>query len=125
MIIYYDTKTNNVFRFINQIKLICPKWTYININELEYFESTGHLITYTWANGTVPITTDYFISHFGSLIKSVSSSGNRNFGNQFGQSADIIADRLNCPMIHKFELSGFKNDVHFVINEILKLEKVI
>ena len=122
MIVYYDTKTGNVRRFIDKLKSINPSWNFININDQEHFTEKGHLITYTWARGSVPVTTDYFIERYSELILSVSSSGNRNWGATFGNAADDISKNLGCPILHKFELSGLKQDVNIVSNSIKLIE---
>lgn len=123
MTIYYDTKTGNVGRFVNQLQEICPEWTYININDSEHFTEPGHFITYTWARGSVPVTSQYFVERFSNLIHSVSSSGNQNWGQTYGMAADIISESVGCPIIHKFELSGLKQDVNIVANTIKMMER--
>lgn len=123
MVIYYDTKTGNVKRFIDQLCELNPNWSYININDYEHFSEPGHLITYTWARGSVPITTQYFIERFSKLIQSVTSSGNTNWGQTFGMAADSISEEIGCPIIHKFELSGLKSDVNIVSNTIKMMKR--
>jgi len=116
--IYYDTKTGNVARFIKKLCDIHPEWHFININDFEHFSEPGHLITFTWARGSAPVTTQYFVERFSNLILSVSSSGNRNWGPTFGMAADIISKNIGCPIFHKFELSGLKEDVQTIAGKI-------
>lgn len=122
MIIYYDSKTGNVERFINKLQALKPNWIYININTQKYFSLKGHFITYTTGFGEIPTSSEYFVNKFGQLIQSVASSGNRNWGNNFGLAADLIANMIGCKLIHKFELSGLKNDVNFIANAIESLD---
>lgn len=123
MVIYFDTKTGGVKRFIDKLSELNPNWTYININDQEHFTEPGHLITYTWSRGSVPVTTQYFIERFSSLIQSVSSSGNTIWGQTYGMAADLISEKIGCPIIHKFELAGLKPDVNIVSNTIKMLER--
>lgn len=123
MTIYYDTKTGNVERFVKQLENICPEWKFVNINDFEHFTEPGHFITYTWARGSVPVTSQYFIERYSNLIQSVSSSGNLNWGQTFGMAAEEISKKIGCPIIHKFELSGLKQDVNIVANTIRMMER--
>lgn len=111
MVIYYDSKTGNVCRFINKLISQNKNITAININDDEYYTQAGHLITYTTGSGSVPITTEYFMQRFNHLILSVSASGNRNWGNNFAISADKLSILYNKPVILKFELSGMQFDI--------------
>ncbi|TKI79065.1 MULTISPECIES: class Ib ribonucleoside-diphosphate reductase assembly flavoprotein NrdI, partial [Bacillus cereus group] len=45
--------------------------------------------------------------------KGVSASGNRNWGDMFGASADKISTKYEVPIVSKFELSGTNNDVEY------------
>ena len=50
------------------------------------------------------------------LIKSVSSSGNRNWGVFFAVAADKIQEKYGIPVLMKFELSGTNTEVENYIN---------
>lgn len=109
-VIYFDTKTQNVARFVNKL-LEHGNFELIDINSQEHFDRPGHLVTYTTGSGQIPVTTEYFMSRNNQLIHSISSSGNRNWGSNFGIAADKIADQYSIPVLIKFELSGFDEDV--------------
>ena len=49
-------------------------------------------------------------------LKGVIAGGNRNFGETFGLSGDIIAEKCNVPMLFKFELAGTDKDITTVRN---------
>jgi protein involved in ribonucleotide reduction len=48
----------------------------------------------------------------------VSASGNRNWGDRFGASADLIARLYNVPVLSKFELSGTSKDIEIFKREV-------
>lgn len=123
MTVYFDSKTGNVKRFIERLKLLLPHCIFVNINDQEFFEQAGHLITYTWAQGKVPVTTQYFVTRFSHLILSVSSSGNRNWGQSFGMAADSISKEIDCPVLHKFELSGLNEDLNIIKSFLIETER--
>lgn len=121
MIIYYDSKTGNVKRFAEKIALLKPDWTISDIRQAPL--GRGHLVTYTAANGGIPGTTLKFLENNSKDIKSVSVSGNRNWGSRFANAATEISEKFNIPIALKFELSGFDIDVKRFIKYISKSEK--
>lgn len=114
MIVYFDTKTGNVKRFIDKLIAYNPAVRAVNINDVELVTERGHLITYTTGMGNVPITTSYFMERYNSLILTVSASGNRNWGLNFAKSANILSEQYNIVLAHKFELSGIGCDVEII-----------
>lgn len=46
-----------------------------------------------------------------SKVKGVIGTGNLNFGEDFARSGDSIAQKLEIPMLYRFELSGTDDDV--------------
>lgn len=121
MIIYYDSKTGNVRKFVEKLVALKPNWTAVNIQD--GFKGGGHLITYTVANGSPPATSVAFLKMHGKAIRSVSVSGNRNWGLRFAQAAKIINRTFGIPILLKFEISGFQNDLEFFIENVIKYEK--
>lgn len=117
MYIYYDSRTGNVERFIQKLKSQ-RDWHFLKISQDLIPEGCGHLITYTTNFGEVPRSTFRFMERYGEKIKSVSSSGNMNWGQSFGLAADKIASQYQIPLLLKFELSGLPQDVETLINRI-------
>lgn len=109
--IYFESKTGNVRRFVNKLADMSCDVIIIDINSHEHFENKGHLVSYTTASGQIPIATSYFVEHYFNLLLSVSSSGNRNFGKNFGVCADKISERFLIDIGAKFELSGTDRDI--------------
>lgn len=118
MKIYYDSLTGNVKRFSNKLDYHC----YLISDEIITNEQYV-LITYTTNFGEVPYTTKEFIKNNPNII-CIISSGNRNWGNNFARSADVIRKKFNLRWWYKFELSGSDKDVDFVNNLIKKLEEI-
>jgi len=119
MVIYYDSKTGNVERFINKIRLLTG-WNCIKISDSLSIEEEGHLVTYTTKIGCVSETTLQFLEQYRHLILSVSSSGNMNWGTNFALAADKIAEKYDIPTLIKFELSGLERDVNNFIQKVKK-----
>lgn len=115
--LYYDTKTGNVQRFINKVTQITG-WAAHKISPDLEAEESGHLVTFTTNFGQVPKTTEDFLARSSEKIHSVTSSGNRNWGQNYGVAADKIAQTYGMPMAFKFELSGTLEDINTFIDII-------
>src|SRR5690606_39346397 len=96
--IYYDSKTGNVERFVQKITSLI-NWKAVKIHPDMNIERPGHLITFTTRFGEVPETTAGFMHKAGALVRSVSSSGNRNWGKNFAVAGDKLADRYELPLL--------------------------
>jgi len=115
--IYYDSKTGNVQRFIEKVTQITG-WEAHRITADLDVQEPGHLVTFTTRFGDVPDTTKMFMQKQAQHIYSVSSSGNRNWGLNFGLAADKIAYDYDLPLAMKFELSGTMEDINQFIDII-------
>ncbi|WP_134089151.1 class Ib ribonucleoside-diphosphate reductase assembly flavoprotein NrdI [Olivibacter sp. XZL3] len=115
--IYYDSKTGNVDRFVHKLEA-CTGWSIRRISEDLSISQPGHLITFTTGRGEVPAVTDKFMRQNHNLIQSVSASGNKNWGMNYGRAADTVAAIYQVPVLFKFELSGTGADVQKFINKI-------
>jgi len=120
MFVYYDSKTGNVQRFIDKIKKERPEWSFVKISGDMEISENGHLVTFTTNFGEIPDTTEKFLENENNrkYIKSVSSSGNMNWGTLFGKAADKIEQTYGIPVLMKFELSGTHVQVEYFINNI-------
>ncbi len=52
----------------------------------------------------------------------VVGAGNINFGDEYAAAADAISRKLQIPILHKFELSGFDKDIA-ALQQITQLTK--
>lgn len=115
--IYYDSKTGNVERFIQKVAQETG-WDMIRISADTPVYERGHLVTFTTRFGETPETTRKFLEQASPYIDSVTSSGNRNWGRNFGIAADNITRTYGIPTLLKFELSGTSEDVQLFIKLI-------
>jgi protein involved in ribonucleotide reduction len=116
MLIAYDSKTGNVKRFINKLKLPA-----VQIEEQMTIEEPYVLITYTTGFGQIPERVSSFLKKNAQNLVGVAASGNRNWGEKFAKSADLISDHYNVPVISKFELSGTFGDVERFKQEVSRV----
>jgi len=118
MILYYDSLTGNTKRFVEKVQKQRPDWEIVKIKPKETIERPGHLITFTIGLGNIPLTTTVFVKNNKDKILSVSSTGNRNWGENFGLAADKISKHYKIPLLMKIEMSGFQNDVEDFIRKV-------
>jgi len=116
MLIAYDSKTGNVKRFIQKLDLPA-----VQIAEGMQLEEPFVLITYTTGFGQVPPRVSTFLEHNHGRMLGVAASGNRNWGERFAKSADLIAERYQVPIVAKFELSGTKKDAETFKQEVSRV----
>ncbi|AIQ43109.1 class Ib ribonucleoside-diphosphate reductase assembly flavoprotein NrdI [Paenibacillus tritici] len=113
MLIAYDSKTGNVRRFINKLKLPA-----VQIEEHMTIDEPYVLVTYTTGFGQIPEKVSSFLEKNHSRLKGIAASGNKNWGELYAHSADLIAQRYNVPVVGKFELSGTFGDVQRIKQEV-------
>lgn len=116
MRIVYDSKTGSVKRFVQKLHV-----NGIQITNGLVMEGPYVLITYTTGFGQVPPTTERFLEHNAAWLRGVVSSGNQNWGLNYGRAADAIALKYDVPLLMKFELSGTKNDVQKLLQEVHRI----
>lgn len=123
--IYYDSKTGNVKRFVNKLKdIIGESLILIQVGEETDDLEIGHLISHTTKIGLVPERTKLFLEKNSDIIKTITVSGNMNWGLNYGKCLDVVIEQY--PSIEggfKFELSGTTSDVDKYIKDILKIKK--
>ncbi|GAA4851468.1 class Ib ribonucleoside-diphosphate reductase assembly flavoprotein NrdI [Paenibacillus vulneris] len=113
MLIAYDSKTGNVRRFVEKLNM-----RVVQIEEMMTVNEPFVLITYTTGFGQVPQKVMSFLQKNHANLMGVSASGNRNWGEGFARSADLIAKLYKVPVVSKFELSGTKQDVERFKQEV-------
>jgi len=115
--LYYDSRTGNVRRFIDKV-VRATGWQAHKIAAGMDVREAGHLVTYTTKIGLVPDSTKAFMDAHSEKIHSVASSGNRNWGRNFGLAADRISEDYDVPLAMKFELAGTLEDINRFIDII-------
>lgn len=106
LLVAYDSLTGNIKKFIAKVGL--PS---VQISEGLIINEPFVLVTYTTGFGEVPSSTLEFLKRNNQRLIGVAVSGNRNWGQFFARSGDIISNMYNVPLIHKFELHGTPQDV--------------
>ena len=116
MLIAYDSKTGNVRRFVNKLNM-----RVIQIEEDLILNEPFVLITYTTGFGQVPQKVMKFLEKNHKYLRGVAASGNRNWGDMFAKSADIISVKYMIPIVIKFELSGTELDVQNFKRRVMEI----
>ncbi|WP_141499789.1 class Ib ribonucleoside-diphosphate reductase assembly flavoprotein NrdI [Paenibacillus luteus] len=117
MLVVYDSKTGNVKRFINKLNMRA-----VPIDEKDEVDEPFVLVTYTTGFGQVPEKVTSFLASHSGMLRGVSASGNRNWGNGFAKSADTISQMYDVPVILKFELSGTNQDRQHFVERVRTIE---
>jgi len=115
--VYFSSTSENTHRFVGKLGFrsaripLRPKEAPLAVDE-EYV-----LLVPTYGGGSVkgavPKQVIKFLndSHNRSLCRGVISSGNTNFGEAYCLAGDIIASKLNVPLLYRYELLGTPTDV--------------
>ncbi|KXZ22423.1 class Ib ribonucleoside-diphosphate reductase assembly flavoprotein NrdI [Bacillus nakamurai] len=117
MIITYESKTGNVKRFAQAVQRKLNFDT-IEITDGLIVEEEFIHITYTIGFGEVPEKTLNFINKNKNKIKGVAVSGNKVWGDNYGLAGDKLSTMFQVPLLLKFELSGTKQDVQKITQEV-------
>ncbi|MGY0701769.1 class Ib ribonucleoside-diphosphate reductase assembly flavoprotein NrdI [Bacillus subtilis] len=117
MIITYESKTGNVRRFVKALQ------QELDIEAIEITDDTIITqefihITYTIGFGEVPERTLNFIKKNKNKIRGVVVSGNKVWGDNYGLAGDKLSAKFHIPLLLKFELSGTKQDLQKLIQEV-------
>ncbi|MBJ3805110.1 class Ib ribonucleoside-diphosphate reductase assembly flavoprotein NrdI [Bacillus subtilis] len=122
MIITYESKTGNVRRFVKALQ------QELDIESIEITDDTIITqefihITYTIGFGEVPERTLNFIKKNKNKIRGVVVSGNKVWGDNYGLAGDKLSAKFHIPLLLKFELSGTKQDLQKIIQEVKLIDK--
>lgn len=115
-IVYYSL-VGNVRRFLAKTGL--PAQSIGDYNMYEPFV----LVCNTLGFGEVPEPVARFLVRNGRNLVGVASSGNRNWGENFGKAADTIGKMFNVPVLLKFELSGTDDDVRIFTERMREIDE--
>ncbi|MCY8513717.1 class Ib ribonucleoside-diphosphate reductase assembly flavoprotein NrdI [Bacillus atrophaeus] len=122
MIITYESKTGNVRRFVKALQQELDIET-IEITDDTIITQEFIHITYTIGFGEVPERTLNFINKNKNKIRGVSVSGNKVWGDNYGLAGDKLSAKFHTPLLLKFELSGTKQDLQKIIQEVQLIDK--
>ncbi|MCY8169524.1 class Ib ribonucleoside-diphosphate reductase assembly flavoprotein NrdI [Bacillus inaquosorum] len=122
MIITYESKTGNVKRFVKALQHKLDIET-IEITDDTIINQEFIHITYTIGFGEVPERTLSFIKRNKNKIRGVVVSGNKVWGDNYGLAGDKLSAKFHTPLLLKFELSGTKQDLQKIIQEVQLIDK--
>lgn len=117
LIVYYSADTNNTKDFINKLER--------KSTSLDDYDGVDKfvLITPTYHFGQVPKPVVEFLSKYYNNMVAVISSGNKNWGQNFAKSGNLISQEYSIPLLYKFELKGTPKDVENVNRIVDNIEK--
>nr|WP_268914273.1 class Ib ribonucleoside-diphosphate reductase assembly flavoprotein NrdI [Corynebacterium uropygiale] len=125
MVVYFSSATENTHRFVKKLGLPARRIPLKRSDEPLIVDEPYVLICPTYGGGAgilhqnsrpVPPQVIRFLNneHNRSLIRCVVSSGNSNFGVDFGKAGDVIAEKCHVPYVYRFELLGTEEDVRIL-----------
>ncbi|AYF13631.1 class Ib ribonucleoside-diphosphate reductase assembly flavoprotein NrdI [Bacillus subtilis] len=118
----YESKTGNVRRFVKALQHKLDIET-IEITDDTIINQEFIHITYTIDFGEVPERTLSFIKKNKNKIRGVVVSGNKVWGVNYGLAGDKLSAKFHIPLLLKFELSGTKQDLQKIIQEVQLIDK--
>ncbi|MGG0773840.1 class Ib ribonucleoside-diphosphate reductase assembly flavoprotein NrdI [Bacillus rugosus] len=122
MVITYESKTGNVRRFVKALQQEFDVES-IEITDDTIINQEFIHITYTIGFGEVPERTLNFINKNKNKIRGVAVSGNKVWGDNYGLAGDKLSAKFHIPLLLKFELSGTKQDLQKIIQEVKLIDK--
>ena len=137
-VLLYDTMTYNTYFFSKKVQERDKKIFICNIKDTEKYDylfdenTKFHLITYTIGEGLIPNSTINFIENNYPRyeIKTISSTGQKNWGKDLFAVADILNSKMDSLKNHnpklnidslKVELDKFQNHTNVNKNDMIKL----
>ena len=114
---YFSSASENTHRFVGRLGYRSARIPLRRRDEPLTVGEGYVLLVPTYGGGSVkgavPKQVIKFLndSHNRSLCRGVISSGNTNFGEAYCLAGDIIASKLNVPLLYRYELLGTPTDV--------------
>jgi len=119
-VIYFSSVSDNTHRFIQKLGIDAHRIP-LHIKDEPLVATEPYvLVVPTYGGGpetkAVPKQVIRFLNDERNRkwIRGVIAGGNTNFGDAYGIAGDIIAHKLNVPVLYKFELFGTPDDVRIV-----------
>lgn len=109
MVVYFESMTGNVRRFLAKV----VERVGVELRDLKTAPAPTEpfvLMTHTFGRGEVPIQTARFLDAHGALLRGVAVSGSYHWGENFGRAGDVIARQYGVPLIVRVNKSGDDGD---------------
>lgn len=114
---YFSSASENTHRFVGKLGYRSARIPLRRGDEPLVVDEEYVLVVPTYGGGSVkgavPKQVITFLNdpHNRSLCRGVISSGNTNFGEAYCLAGDIIASKLDVPLLYRYELLGTNTDV--------------
>lgn len=130
LVVYFSSATENTKKFVEKLGFPSARIP-LRKSEPELIVNEPYcLICPTYGGGVsinggaprpVPPQVIRFLNnkHNRDLIRCVVSSGNTNFGEDYGAAGDLIHEKTGVPYVYRFELLGTEDDVAAVRRGLL------
>ena len=117
LLVYFSSASENTHRFVGKLGYRSARIPLRRGDEPLVVDEEYVLVVPTYGGGSVkgavPKQVIAFLNdpHNRSLCRGVISSGNTNFGEAYCLPGDIIASKLDVPLLYRYELLGTNTDV--------------
>ncbi len=122
LVVYFSSATENTHRFVRKLGFPAERIPLRRTDPPLRVDQPYVLVCPTYGGGAsisrqnvrpVPAQVIRFLNdeHNRSLIRAVVSSGNTNFGADYGKAGEVIAAKCKVPYVYRFELLGTPEDV--------------
>ena len=117
LLVYFSSASENTHRFVGKLGYRSARIPLRRGDEPLVVDEEYVLVVPTYGGGSVkgavPKQVITFLNdpHNRSLCRGVISSGNTNFGEAYCLAGDIIASKLDVPLLYRYELLGTNTDV--------------
>ena len=117
LLVYFSSASENTHRFVGKLGYRSARLPLRRGDEPLVVDEEYVLVVPTYGGGSVkgavPKQVIAFLNdpHNRSLCRGVISSGNTNFGEAYCLAGDIIASKLDVPLLYRYELLGTNTDV--------------
>ncbi|MEJ4100786.1 class Ib ribonucleoside-diphosphate reductase assembly flavoprotein NrdI [Corynebacterium mastitidis] len=131
LVVYFSSATENTHRFVRKLGFPAQRIPLRRTDPPLRVDRPYVLVCPTYGGGAsisrqnvrpVPAQVIRFLNdeHNRSLIRAVVSSGNTNFGADYGKAGDVIAAKCKVPYVYRFELLGTPEDVTILREGLLR-----
>jgi protein involved in ribonucleotide reduction len=117
LVVFFSSVSENTLRFIQKLDVPALRIPLKTSDAAEFsVDEDFVLVTPTYGDGNVPKQVIKFLNLKQNRVRcmGVIGSGNRNFHDVFAKAADVIAYKLEIPVLYKFELAGTPEDIEKV-----------
>ncbi|MDO4791646.1 MAG: class Ib ribonucleoside-diphosphate reductase assembly flavoprotein NrdI [Buchananella hordeovulneris] len=126
-LVYFSSTTHNTQRFVEKLGVRTARIPLLPTEEPLLVHEPYVLVVPTYGGGSIKGAVPKQVIKFlnikenRDLCRGVITSGNINFGEAYGLAGEIVAAKLDVPLLYRFELMGTQEDVATVAEGLGKL----